>query len=273
MNAAAFRRILFSLVPVELACLVLIAAGVDLPGPFRLAVLALLIATLVVEISIWIGAFRRFRRDGASRPTAAKNATRHVIGDRLWGFITSEFSLVGSIARLIARKPDVPDGTRGFTYHRQSAPMMWAMVGLVVIEIAVVHLVIPWDIVRLVLLVVSVYSLIWIVGFIAGFMVRPHLLDDRTLVLRHGPKTVVVLPLTDIERIETTGRDLSGMRSIRYVDGSGLHLAQGGQTNVDVTLTRPINGVLQAEVHPVDRVSFWADDPDLLARDVRAAGQ
>lgn len=260
-----------TLVPVELACIALMAAGVDVPTPLRVAVLALVATTVAVEVCLWGVAFRRNHRDGLGRRTAAKNAARHVIGERLWGFITAEFALIGSIARLIARRPDVPDGARGYTYHRQSAPMMWTMVGLVVIETAVVHLVVPWDIIRLVLLVLSLYSLIWIVGFIAGFMVRPHLMTDSELVIRHGPKKILVIPVADIERIQTKRRDLSGTRSIRYVADSGLHLAQGGQTNLDVTLTKPINGVPQAVGQPVGRVSFWADDPGDLVRGVRAA--
>lgn len=277
MNATVFRRILFALVPVELAFLVMLALGVDLPTPLRLAVLLLLSATIIVEVSIWIVTFRRNRRDGLSGRVAAKEATRHVIGDRLWGFITAELGLVTSIARLITRRPSVPEGAAKFTYHRQSSPMMWTMVALILVEVIVIHLVIPWETVRLIVLVLSVYSLIWVIGFIAGFMVHPHLVKDDQLVVRHGSKIALTIPFADIERLAANRQDLPGTRSTRYdapqEGGSAgtLRLAQGGQTNVEVTLTRPLHGGTATRGKLVRRIHIWADDPSGLIRDVPVA--
>ena len=147
---------------------------------------------------------------------AASAATQHVIGPVLWSLIAAEFAIVGSLARLISGKPYVPAGTTAFTYHRQAAPVMWMMVGLIVIEIAVLHLVVPWPTVQLVLVILSFCSLLWVVGFIAGFKVFPHLLSNDTLTLRHGPRVSIAIPREAIGEIALREDDLPGIRSVRY---------------------------------------------------------
>lgn len=277
MSATLFRRILFSLVPFELAVLLMLALGVNLPAAVRLIVLLLLSATVIVEASIWLLTFRQKRSDGLCRSVAAKAATRHVIGETLWGFIAAELGLITSIARLIARRPKVPEGAETFTYHQQASPIMWLMVGLILVEVVVLHFVIPWETVRLIVLVLSVYSLIWVIGFIAGFIVHPHLVHENTLVVRHGPKVSLPIPITSIERIEVSRHGLPGTRSIRYVSpqtetpAGTLHLSQGGQTNVELTLTRPFDGGEPTRGNPVGKIHLWVDDHRKLIRDVSVA--
>lgn len=274
MNATLFRRILFSLVPVELAVLLMLALGVNLPAALRLIVLLLLTATVTVEASIWILTFRQKRGHGLPSSVAAKTATRHVVGETLRGFITAELGLLTSIVRLVTRRPKVPEGTETFTYHQQASPMMWLMAGLILVEVIVLHFVIPWETVRLIVLVLSVYSLIWVIGLIAGFIVHPHLMYEDALVVRHGHKVSLLVPIVSIERIEISRHGVSGTRSIRYdipqAEGPAgtLHLSQGGQTNVELFLTRPIDGGASTRGNPVENIRLWIDDPRRLIRDV-----
>lgn len=216
MSAAILRRVLFSLAPVELAMVALMAAGVSLPTPLRLAVVTLLIATVLAELTIWTVDFFRNRRLGSTVAESAMNAAHHIIGERLWRFIASEFGLISSLVRLIARRPKVSAGSTVFTYHRQSSPVVWMMVAFLVIELVVLHLVIPWDAVRLVALILGIYGLLWVVGYVAGFAMHPHLLTEQDLIIRRGPTLAIVLPLDTIERVEAKDRDLPGWRSIRY---------------------------------------------------------
>ena len=51
------------------------------------------------------------------------------------------------------RRHGAHSDARAITYHREAAPMFWVLAGLVVIELSVVHLVMPWPVARLVLLV------------------------------------------------------------------------------------------------------------------------
>ncbi len=276
MSITILRRVLFALVPLELALVILIAAGVTIPNSVRVVILTLLTATLVAEASAWTLSFVRRRRSGLSVVAAAMDATRHVIGERLWGFIRAEFSLVPSLGRLVLRRPSIRPGSVAVTYHRESAAMMWAMTGVILLEIVAFHVLIPWPTIRVIALVLSVYSLIWVVGFIAGFAVYPHLLDTQTLRVRHGPTVEVAVPLAQVERIDHRARDLTGVRSIRYDDspqaleGPALHIAQGGRTNLDLTLTEAVGGWPAAQGRKVGRLHFWADDPQTLIQSLRA---
>lgn len=99
-----------------------------------------------------------------------------------------------SLVRLLARRPDVPDGAVPFAYHRATAPVMWVMVGLIVVELVVLHLAVPWPTARFVLVVLNVLGLVWVLDSIAGFIVNPHLLTRDVLTLRSGPRMSVRIP-------------------------------------------------------------------------------
>lgn len=275
MSAAILRRVLFSLAPVELAMVALMAAGVSLPTPLRLVIVTLLIATVLAELTIWTVHFFRNRRLGSTVAESAKNAAHHIIGERLWRFIASEFGLISSLVRLIARRPKVPAGSTVFTYHRQSSPVVWTMVAFLVIELVVLHLVIPWDAVRLVALILGLYGLLWVVGYVAGFVMHPHLLTEQDLIIRRGSTLAIVLPLDTIERLDAKDRDLPGWRSIRYRASSrpggepSLHIAQSGRTNLDLELSEAIDRHLIDGGEAIRRISIWADDAEGLLRRLR----
>lgn len=276
MSATMLRRVLLSLAPFEVVFVALMVAGVTVHTTARLVVLVLVTSTVVAEVGLWTATLLRCHHHGKSVKVSLKDATRHVIGDRLWGFIAAEIGVVTSLGRLMVRRPKIPPESIPITYHRQSAPIMWTMVGLVVVEIVVLHLVIPWPTVRLVVTVLSLYSLLWIVGFIAGFVVQPHLLSGKELVLRHGPTIQVAIPLGMIESIVIRERDVSGMRSVRLEgseaggDDPVLHIAQGGRTNVDLTMTAPLCGCDRVPAGEVRRIHFWVDDPRAFSRLMRS---
>lgn len=227
MNAATVRLILLFLAPLELATVALIAGGWAVPRLLRGAVIAVLLATLALEVALWVVALHRSRRSGAPLRRAVGMATRHVVGDLLWEFAAAELASLVSLWQLITRRKRVPSDALPVTYHCESAPMQWLIAGLVGVELLVVHLVIPWPLARVVLLVLSIYSLIWLSGLFAGWAVNPHLLDRRLLIIRHGPRTRIDVPLAQIAQISPENGEVSGVRSTRYeprdqVDGDDV---------------------------------------------------
>lgn len=155
---------------------------------------------------------------------------------------------------------------------------MWTMVGLIVVETAALHLLVPWPTVRLVLVILSLYSLLWVVGFIAGFTVHPHLLSNDTLTLRHGPRVSVAIPTDAITEIALRGGDLPGIRSVRYEQlpgstGDGvLHIAHAGSTNTVISLAAPLPGSRYTSDMPVTQVRAWVDEPRSLKLGLQASG-
>lgn len=86
----------------------------------------------------------------------------------------------------IARKRRVPDGAQSFGYSKGSLTFPTAIVVVSTIELGVVHLLVPWTWLRIVLLVLSVWGVLFIFGLFATRIVHPHIVTDESLQLRWG---------------------------------------------------------------------------------------
>src|SRR5436305_2010972 len=98
--------------------------------------------------------------------------------------------------RAVRGRRDVGPGDVPLPYTDRIGLMLWTTVGLGVLETALVHLLVRQPTVRWVLLAVSLYGLLWLVGLACSLRQHLLLLDDGALVLRfaHLPSTRV--PLT-----------------------------------------------------------------------------
>ena len=116
-------------------------------------------------------------------------------------------------------------GAEAFAYHRQIAPIMGAFIFVSVIELPVVHLLIPWATVRLVVLFLSVWGLLWMIGLLASMKVFPHLIDDEGLRVRYGTSVDVFVPWDAVERVAAKRRSVESGSSLQVVgrcrDGPG----------------------------------------------------
>jgi len=130
----------------------------------------------------------------------------------------------------------------------------------------VVHLIDPWPTVRIVLLVVCAWGLIWMVGFLASLKVYPHLLSAASLRVRHGATVDIAIPWTAIASITNQRRHVAS--SIRTVQ---LSEAKSGGTDLQIAVwARPMcTPVLRhALIVPTPKgdqeiaeLSFLVDDP------------
>jgi hypothetical protein len=83
-------------------------------------------------------------------------------------FVILEIGIWRSLFLLVTRRiSGMGPGVHKFSYHRQEAPIIGAFIFVSLIELPVVHLLIPWETVRLVVLVISVWGFLWMVGFLA----------------------------------------------------------------------------------------------------------
>ncbi|MFP1626475.1 hypothetical protein ACLB9X_15170 [Streptomyces sp. 5K101] len=111
------------------------------------------------------------------------------------------------------------------------------MVFLVPLEILAVEFLIPWPVVRIILLVLSVYGTVWILGFIAALSVRPHTVGDGKVVLRFAHFTQIAIPLELVESVRTV-RHSGYRRAVQIADGV-LAMPIGDSTTLSVTLREP----------------------------------
>ncbi|MGY1603843.1 PH domain-containing protein [Geodermatophilus sp. SYSU D00815] len=184
-----------------------------------------------------------------------------------------EIGMWRSLLRWIARRPVVGGGT-AFSYAGVVTPVIWAFIAVSAIEVPVLHLLLPWEAVRLAADVVGVYGLLWMVGMLASLKVHPHVVEDDGLRVRNGTTLDVLLRWEDVAAVRQRMRSLEGMRNVQ-VAGEGadrvLSVGVGSQTNVDVELREPlVLPVRRTEGRPVAVVRLYADDPKALAARLRA---
>jgi hypothetical protein len=177
-----------------------------------------------------------------------------------------------SLYRWVARRPAAAGG-EPFPYAGAVTPVLWAFIVVSAIEVPVVHLRMPWEVVRRVALVLGAYGVVWMIGMLASMRVHPHVVEPAGLRVRYGFAVDVLVPWERIAEVRYRMRALEGVRSIQ-VHGDGdtrvLSLGVGSQTTVDVVLREPVLlPVRQAAGEPVAQLRLHADDPRRLVTRLR----
>ena len=217
--------------------------------------------------------YRRNRAAGLDFEAALEDGLARIFPRRLARLVALEPRLWGSLFRWLFRRR--PLAAHEFPYTRRS--IMGSVIGLVLfsapVELFVIELLIPWPVVRWILLFIALYSAIWMLGLYAAMKVHPHRLDDTGLRLYNGVMADGTIPYDQIAAITVE-------RHRPPKDGEGLqvapteraaYLAIGGRTDVTLRLRAPV--VLQGlltPTPPVLTVHFTADEPERLAAALRA---
>lgn len=175
-----------------------------------------------------------------------------------------EIAMYVALLRWILRRPSVPRGSRRITYHKLVTPVLALWIFASAAEVPLFHVITPWPAVRIALLAVSVWGLVWMLGYFASLRVYPHLVSETALTVRSGALIRVELQWDAVESVKRSQRDIEG-RSARVEDET-LLLPINGQANVLVTLRSERDLLLSRRTVSARRVALWADDPkDLLA--------
>jgi hypothetical protein len=185
-----------------------------------------------------------------------------------------ELSLYRSLARWLARRPDVPRGATPIGYSRIVAPMLWLWIFGSAIEVAVVEVVLrhldqPWaDAMRVPMLVLGIWGVLWMLGMLASYRVRPHLLTDAELRARSGARAWLVLPLGAVEATRLVEHEVPGVIRSLHVDGALALIGAGSRTNLEMVLTAPTTVSTSKGEVTVSRVGIWVDEPREIAAQV-----
>lgn len=163
-----------------------------------------------------------------------------------------------------AREAPVPaEPARAFGYARGVAPLLWALIALMAIELVVTHLLLAHWFPRaaLALSVATLAAMLWFAGGIAGFRRRPVLVGRDALLLRLGWLKRVAVPIAHVQ----------GVRREPIVLAAGdrrvLNLALVAHPNVAVELSPP----LRVRGRSVELVAHRLDDPEAFEAAVLAA--
>jgi hypothetical protein len=181
--------------------------------------------------------------------------------------VRAELALWRSLWWAVRRRRAVAPGQTAFSYTSRIGVMLWTTIALTPVEIVAVHLLLPWPTARVVVLVLSVGSLVWMLGFAFALQQRPHVLDGERLAVRFGSLREVVVRVADVvdARAATT---VDHRRNLEVTDGQVV-LSVLGESSVRVQL-RP-GATVELDGRPVaaERVLLFADDPRGLVRALR----
>lgn len=192
-----------------------------------------------------------------------------------WEALLLELALYRSLARWIARRHDVPRGATPIGYSRLATPMMWLWIFGSAIEVVVVEVVLRnidagWAAaLRLPMLVLGVWGVMWMVGMLASNLVRPHVLTDTELLARSGARTWLTVPLEAVESVRTVEHELPGVIKSLHVEGDLALVGVSSRTNLELTLTGPTTVPTSEGDVNVSRVGIWVDEPRDVAAGLR----
>jgi hypothetical protein len=212
------------------------------------------------------------------RPTPGAAGTRWSPGWFWWWArhaVVFEVRLYRSLFRWVARRPDRGgESDEPFTYARMVTPVMWLWIFASACEIPLAHVLVPWESVRLALLVVGAWGLVWMIGLLASLWVYPHLLTTERLVVRNGAAHRIELPWEAIASLAVRTEDMASsvwtLQPVTGQHGTDLNVSTGAQVNVHAVLVGPtVVATAKGEMEIVE-LSFYADEPRALVASAQA---
>ena len=190
---------------------------------------------------------------------------------RLWHvakeLVLLELALYRSLARWVVRRPDVPHDATAVGYAQLAAPMIWLWIFGSAVEVVVLDVVLHrWvPAIRMPVLFLSIWGLLWMLGLLASYRVRPHLITDTALVARSGARTRVVVPLRAVASVRRAEHELPGLVRSLHQDDDLLLVGVSSRTNLELVLVAPTTVETNDGPRTVSRVGVWVDDPAEVA--------
>ena len=178
-----------------------------------------------------------------------------------------------NIYRFVFRRPRVPAGWAGFSYHQPVLSVMIVFTVLSVVELVVVDVVVRrWPPVRIPLLVLGIWGVTFMLGLLFGMLVRPHAVGPDGIRVRSGPEVDIPLTWDEIYSVTLRKRTIQEKQPKVTVDDQGeatLHLRIMDETNLDVRLEEPTTLRLPHGVETVRVIALYAEDPQGFMAEVR----
>lgn len=254
------RGVAYAALPAELVLLVLLLGGVRISGAVLAGAELLTAGLLAAEAVAWV----RLRRRGLSR----REALAELVPERVLRLIGHELTLMTGLGRWAARRPHGTAGAEGvFPHARDQAALMYGFAFVCLVEtVGMSWLLADLPVVHAVVLVLDVYTVLFVLGLHAASVTRPHVLGGGRLRARQAAHVDVSVPLDRIAAVRRENRFTHEKK-----DGE-LNLAVGSRTSVTLELSEPVDVVgLLGGVRPVTTVRLHADDPRALYEAVRDA--
>jgi hypothetical protein len=175
--------------------------------------------------------------------------------------------------RFVFRRPKVPAGAVGFGYHQPILSVLIVFVVLSAVELVAVDLIVRrWTYVRIPLLVLSVWGIVWMLGLLFGLLTRPHAVGPDGIRVRFGAEIDIGIDWLSVDAVAIRRRNRVGKAPKVTLDDHGeatLHVRVANETNLEIELDRPAAVRLPHGTETVRRISLYADDPKAFLAEVR----
>lgn len=185
--------------------------------------------------------------------------------------VTLEFQLWACLLLWVFRRRRAD--ASAFSYHKRSIFGVFLIAALFSspVEILLFEFLIPWTWLRLLLLIASVYSVIWLVGLYAAQVTRPHRLEAEGLRLHAGMLAEGFIPYIALAEVtceqRKTPKKSQGLSL--SADQSAAYFGIDGTTEVALRLSVPqqMRGFVKL-TPPVTLVYLAVDEPERFVREV-----
>lgn len=250
-----FRTLLAIGITSEIAVLIFVATSSSLSGWWVLFPLIIISAAFVL---LFAGMVIDRRKKGSWPVSLSESAERFGVPRRALALLISEINSLGSITKIFKRS-FVPAGDEAHTGYKNLRTVVALIFGLVIVEITVVHLAVPNQFWRLLLLVLSIYALLLLLGFYTSVRANPHILTPRGLELRHGSRFVCEIPWENLALVKKVG---AGQGSDITISEDGeVRLPVLGEVNVRLEMEPPVPAEdLHKGCMDVSSIEIYCDD-------------
>jgi hypothetical protein len=107
-----------------------------------------------------------------------------------------------SIYRFLFRRPKVPAGHVEFSYYRPVLAILIVFIAVSAVEVVAVDVIVRrWANIRIPLLILSLWGLIYMLGFLFGMLTRPHAIGPAGIRARYGSEIDIPLLWDEIESV------------------------------------------------------------------------
>lgn len=232
----------------------------------------LLLVTAIGEVVLVVRRYRRGRAAGLDLWAALEEGLAVLLPRKVARIAVLEPRLWVCLLRWISRRTGTSD--REFGYHKRSQMgLILVMLAFTTpVELLVVELLAPWAWLRISLLVLGLYALLWMFGLYASLITLPHRLEENGLRLRYGALAEGFVPLSEIAAVERAQRRAPGPGDGLQTDpeDGGIYLTTGGKTDLTLRLRSPqtAKGPFRS-TGPASTIHLAADEPGRLASKLR----
>jgi hypothetical protein len=150
-------------------------------------------------------------------------------------------------------------------------PLLMVFIVVSGIELVVVDVLVRrWPPVRITMLALGIWGLVWMFGMLFGFLTRPHAVGPDGIRLRSGAELDIPLRWEQIEAVtrhKRTSQDKQPQVSTDEHGNRTLHLHMQNETTVQLRLRRPVTVRLPRRPETVSRIELFVDKPEAFVNE------